>query len=142
MNVVKPYPKPYFLSQKYHFTGDLLHLMLETQKIYKKDTEYSLIFFENGSDQKVEKHINHKIRRIVDFTESENLVENAQLRMARLVGRSMNEKKPTPTERDELKKIIQIGLTPEEKEAGSLVYRYIYGLRYVKNSFFSGFVII
>ena len=87
-----------------------------------------MIFFENGSDQKVEKHINHKIRRIVDFTESENLVENAQLRMARLVGRSMNEKKPTPTERDELKKIIQIGLTPEEKEAGSLVYRYIYGL--------------
>ena len=54
---------------------------------------------------------------------SENLVENAQLRMARSIGRSMSEKKPSPAERDLLKKIIQIGLRSEDKESGSLVYR-------------------
>ena len=69
----------------------------------KTDTDYTLVYLENGSDQKVVKHTNHQIRRIIDFTESENLVEDAQLRMARSIGRSMTDKKPSPIERDRLK---------------------------------------
>ena len=69
----------------------------------KKDTEYNLIYLENGAVDSVVKNVNPKIRRIVDFTQSENLVEDAQLRMARSIGRSMSEKKPTPAQRDTLK---------------------------------------
>ena len=69
-------------------SGDFLHLLIETQKmIYSKsDVEYTLQYIENGSDQKVVKNTHHEIRKIVDFTESENLVEDAQLRMARSIG--------------------------------------------------------
>ena len=106
--------------------GYLLHLLVETERIkhVTKEIEYNLIYLESGADEKVVKNVNPKIRRIVDFTESENLVENAQLRMARSIGRSMSEKKPTPKQRDQLKKIIQTGLKHEDKELGSLVFRF------------------
>ena len=106
--------------------GYLLHLLVETERIkhVTKEIEYNLIYLESGADEKVVKNVNPAIRRIVDIVESENLVENAQLRMARSIGRSMIEKKPTPKQRDQLNKIIQTGLKHEDKELGSLVFRF------------------
>ena len=68
---------------------------------------------------------NYQIRKVADFGGRENLVEDAQLRMARSIGRSLSEtKKPTPAERDKLKEIIQVGLKVDDMENGTLIFRF------------------
>ena len=48
--------------------------------------QYSCIYMERGADKEVPVMTNHQIRKIADFPDQENLVEEAQLRMARSIG--------------------------------------------------------
>ena len=119
------------INHKEKSTGDFLHLMIETQSFFHQSertneiTPYACVYLERGADKEVRVMTNYQIHKVADFGGKENLVEDAQLRMARSIGRSISEnKKPTPSERDKLKEIIQVGLKVEDMENGTLVFRF------------------
>ena len=71
--------------------------MVETQSFHHQRersnemTPYACVYLEKGADKEVKVMTNHKIHKIPDFGGKENLVEDAQLRMARSIGRSIRE---------------------------------------------------
>ena len=84
------------INHKEKSTGDFLHLMVETQSFYHRNEktkelqQYSCIYMEKGADKEIRVMTNHQIRKIADFPDQENLVEEAQLRMARSIGRKVD----------------------------------------------------
>jgi len=129
------------LSHKESIVGDFMNLVIETESLAfregqnrsapsgfhpeKRVLEYACVYMENGADQDVTVTTHHSLRRIPDFIARENIVEEAHLKVVRSIGRSMTEnKKPSPSERDRLMKIIQEGLTENDIENGTMVFNY------------------
>lgn len=125
------------ISHKESTVGDFMNLVVESQTFEyrerpqkaalhpQKVIDYSCVYMENTADKEVSVLTKQHIYKVPDFVVKENIVEEAHMKVARSIGRSITEtKKPSPIERDKLMKIIQEGLPESDLENGTMVFKF------------------